>query len=75
MQWGKGLKNLSSLYLLRFVFGSLIPSLFLSLFLSLSLSLPGLVRFLYKGSINDKEILLQSRGLQLCYLEEIIYRS
>ena len=73
MQWEKGLKNLKLSLFATFFFGSLIPSLFLSLFLSPSL--PGLVRFLYKGSINDKEILLQSRGIQLCYLEEIIYRS
>ena len=70
---GKRLEKFEALSICYVFFGSLIPSLFLSL--SLSPSLPGLVRFLYKGSINDKEILLQSRGMQLCYLEEIIYRS
>lgn len=70
---GKRLEKSEALSICYVFFGSLIPCLFLSLFLSPSL--PGLVRFLYKGSINDKEIFLQSRGVQLCYLEEIIYRS
>lgn len=47
---------------------------FLPAFDFLSFVFPRLVGFLCKGSINDKGILPQCRGVQLCSLEEIIHR-
>lgn len=48
--------------------------LFFACFDFLSFVFPRLVGFLCKGSINDKGILPQCRGVQLCSLEEIIHR-
>lgn len=65
-QWEKSLEK-SEGFSVCYVF-------FLPAFVFLSFFFPRLVRFLCKGSINDKGILLQCRRVQLCSLEEIIHR-